>query len=95
MSQPHATHRRDLMKRRDTRARAPPARHASGPTRSLPARSNGVAFTVNTLVAATVSVSGSVSGTDVNGQPFTIPIGPVSQTLGTGTPGIAESARTT
>jgi hypothetical protein len=51
-------------------------------------------FTVNTLVAATMSVSGSVSGTDVNGQPFTIPIGPVSQTLGTGAPGIAVSACT-
>lgn len=62
---------------------------------SCPAGSTGAAFTVNTLTAATVGISGSLSGTGVDGQPFSIPIGPVSQTLGTGTPGIAVSACTT
>ena len=62
---------------------------------SCPAGSVGVAFTVNTLLAATVTISGSLSGTAVNGQPFSIPLGPVSQTLSTGTPGIAVSACTT
>ncbi|HEU5356214.1 MAG TPA: hypothetical protein VFU65_17205 [Actinocrinis sp.] len=62
---------------------------------SCPAGSIGAAFTANTLTAATVTISGSLSGTGVNGQPFNIPIGPYSQTLGTGTPGIAVSACTT
>lgn len=55
----------------------------------------GIAFTVNTLATATVSIEGSLSGTATNGQSFSVPIGPYSQTISTGTPGIAVSACTT
>ncbi len=54
----------------------------------------GVAISVSSLKPTTVTVSGSVSGTSSSG-PVNIPLGPVTERITPGTPGILVSACTT
>ncbi|MEU9047586.1 MULTISPECIES: hypothetical protein [unclassified Kitasatospora] len=54
----------------------------------------GLALQVTSLVPVTVTVSGSISGTTTSGTPVSVPLGPVTQTLTPGTPGLVVSACT-
>ena len=61
---------------------------------SCPTSTLGIAVRVSSLKPVTVTVSGSVSGTTTNG-PVTIPVGPITETIVPGTPGVLVSACTT
>ncbi len=61
---------------------------------SCPTGSLGIGVQVSSLKPVTVTVGGSVSGTTTNG-PVTIPLGPVTETIVPGTPGVLVSACTT
>ncbi|WP_035839098.1 hypothetical protein [Kitasatospora azatica] len=60
---------------------------------SCPNGGSGVEISVSSLQPVTVTVSGSLSGTTTSG-PISIPLGPVTQTVGPGTPGLLVSACT-
>ncbi|WP_055495668.1 hypothetical protein [Streptomyces sp. TP-A0356] len=54
----------------------------------------GAAIRISSLTPTTVTISGSVSGTSSSGQ-VNIPLGPVTETITPGTPGVLVSACTT
>lgn len=55
----------------------------------------GVAVSVTSLQPITLTLSGSVSGTTTGGGSVSYPLGPVTETLVPGTPGVLVSACTT
>ena len=60
---------------------------------TCPGAGQGIAIEVSSLRPVTVTISGSVAGTTPSG-PVTIPVGPVTETVATGTPGVLVSACT-
>ncbi|MFI6849445.1 hypothetical protein OG535_39205 [Kitasatospora sp. NBC_00085] len=60
---------------------------------TCPNGGQGVAVQVTSLQPVTVTVSGTVSGTTTSG-PVSIPVGPVTETILPGTPGVLVSACT-
>ncbi|WP_042386502.1 hypothetical protein [Streptacidiphilus melanogenes] len=61
---------------------------------ACPAGGKGVAISVTSLAPVTVTVSASVSGITTAGGPLRVPLGPVTQQLTPGSPGLLVSACT-
>ncbi|MCW7944427.1 hypothetical protein AAW14_20990 [Streptomyces hygroscopicus] len=61
---------------------------------SCPNGGQGAAIRVSSLTPTTVTISGSVTGTSSSG-PVNIPLGPVTERITPGTPGVLVSACTT